>query len=68
MPATNGLYVLAVVLQPILGELDITMRPGEAAALDTSVPHWFGPAGEEPVEILSAPGGHGRRMHVRAVT
>jgi hypothetical protein len=32
----------------ILGEHDITMRPGEAAEFDTQLPHWFGPAGDEP--------------------
>ena len=32
----------------ILGEHDITMRPGEVAEFDTRLPHWFGPAGDEP--------------------
>jgi mannose-6-phosphate isomerase-like protein (cupin superfamily) len=50
----------------ILGEHDITMRPGEVAEFDTRLPHWFGPAGDEPVEILSVHGSHGERMHVRA--
>lgn len=50
----------------IRGEHDITMRPGEAAEFDTQLPHWFGPAGNEPVEILSVHGSHGQRMHVRA--
>ncbi len=42
------------------------MRPGEVAEFDTRVPHWFGPTGDEPVEILSVHGSHGQRMHVRA--
>jgi hypothetical protein len=42
------------------------MRPGEVAEFDTRVPHWFGPAGDEPVEILSVHGTQGQRMHVRA--
>jgi hypothetical protein len=42
----------------ILGEHDITMRPGEAAEFDTQLPRWFGPAGDELVEILSV---HGSR-------
>jgi transcriptional regulator with XRE-family HTH domain len=53
-------------MQLILGEHDITMRAGEVAEFDTRVPHWFGPAGDEPVEILSVHGSHGERMHVRA--
>ena len=40
--------------------------PGEVAEFDTRLPHWFGPAGDEPVEILSVLGRHGERMHVRA--
>lgn len=60
------LYVLSGTMQLILGEHDITMKPGEVAEFDTKVPHWFGPAGDEPVEILSVHGAHGKRMHVRA--
>jgi len=60
------LYVLAGEMRLILGEHDITMRPGEAAEFDTRLPHWFGPAGDAPVEILSIHGSDGRRMHVRA--
>jgi mannose-6-phosphate isomerase-like protein (cupin superfamily) len=50
----------------ILGEHDIVMRAGEVAEFDTRMPHWFGPTGDEPVEILSVHGAHGERMHVRA--
>ena len=50
----------------ILDEHDVTMRPGEAAEFDTQLPHWFGPADDELVEILSVHGSHGQRMHVRA--
>jgi transcriptional regulator with XRE-family HTH domain len=60
------LYVLAGELRLILGEHDITMRPGEVAEFDTRLPHWFGPAADEPVEILSLHGSQGQRMHVRA--
>ncbi len=60
------LYVLSGDMQLILGEHDITLQAGEVAEFDTSVPHWFGPAGDEPVEILSVHGSHGQRMHVRA--
>jgi transcriptional regulator with XRE-family HTH domain len=60
------LYVLAGRLRLILGEQDLTLQPGEVAEFDTSVPHWFGSADDEPVEVLSVHGSHGQRMHVRA--
>ena len=60
------LYVLSGQVRLILGEHDLTMQPGEVAEFDTRLPHWFGPAGDEPVEILSVHGSHGQRMHVRA--
>jgi transcriptional regulator with XRE-family HTH domain len=60
------LYVLSGEMRLILGEHDITMRPGEVAEFDTRLPHWFGPVGDEPVEILSVHGARGRRIHVRA--
>jgi hypothetical protein len=44
----------------------ITMGPGEVAEFDTRMPHWFGPVGDDPVEILSVHGSHGERMHVGA--
>jgi hypothetical protein len=42
------------------------MGPGEATEFDTAAPHWFGPAGDHPIEVLSLHGAHGERMHVRA--
>jgi len=36
------LHVLSGEMRLILGEHDITMRPGEAAEFDTQLPHWFG--------------------------
>jgi transcriptional regulator with XRE-family HTH domain len=60
------LYVLSGRLRLILGEHDITMSPGEVAEFDTRLPHWFGAAGRDPVEILSVHGSRGQRMHVRA--
>jgi transcriptional regulator with XRE-family HTH domain len=60
------LYVLSGEMRLILGEHDITMQPGEVAEFDTRLPHWFGPAGDEPVEILSVHGSQGQRMQVRA--
>ncbi len=60
------LYVLSGQLRLILAGHDITMGPGEVAEFDTSLPHWFGSASTEPVEILSLLGRHGERHHVRA--
>ena len=60
------LYVLSGEVRLIIGEHDLTMGPGEVAEFDTRLPHWFGPAGDEPVEISSVHGSHGQRMHVRA--
>jgi transcriptional regulator with XRE-family HTH domain len=60
------LYVLSGRMRLILGEHDITMGPGEVAEFDTRMPHWFGPAGDRPVEILSVHGSDGRRRHGRA--
>lgn len=60
------LYVLSGQMRLILGEHDLTMGPGEVAEFDTRLPHWFGPADDQPVEILSVHGSHGQRMHVRA--
>jgi len=60
------LYVLAGRLRLVLGEHDVVLRAGEAAEFDTRVPHWFGSAGGQAVEILSILGRQGERMHVRA--
>jgi quercetin dioxygenase-like cupin family protein len=60
------LYVLDGELRLLLADHDITMKPGEVAEFDTSLPHWFGPAGDRPVEILSLLGKQGERIHVRA--
>ncbi|MFF5724958.1 helix-turn-helix domain-containing protein [[Kitasatospora] papulosa] len=60
------LYVLSGRLRLKLAEHDLVLAPGEAAEFDTRLPHWFGPAGDEPVEFLSLFGPQGERMHVRA--
>ena len=59
------LYVLAGDLRPILGERELLLHPGEVAEFDTNEPHWFGPAGARPVEILHLFGPHGDKAHVR---
>lgn len=60
------LYVLDGRLRLVLGEHDIILTPGEAAEFDTRVPHWFGAAGPEAIELLSLFGPQGERVHVRA--
>jgi transcriptional regulator with XRE-family HTH domain len=60
------LYVLNGRLRLVLGEHDLILTPGEAAEFDTRVPHWFEPAGNQAVEILSLFGTQGERAHLRA--
>lgn len=60
------MYVLSGRLRLILAQHDVVLGQGEAAEFDTRMPHWFGAAGPEPVEILSLFGKQGERMHVRA--
>ena len=49
------LYVLSGCDES-LGEHDITMPPGEVAEFDTNFHIGFGPADDQPVEILSVHG------------
>lgn len=60
------IYVLSGRLRLVLGAHDVVLAPGEAAEFDTRVPHWFGSAGAEPVEVLSLFGPQGERLHLRA--
>jgi len=60
------LYVLSGKLRLVLGEHDLVLPPGEAAEFDTRVPHWFGSAGDGPVEFLTIFDRQGARIHVRA--
>ncbi|WP_246363561.1 helix-turn-helix domain-containing protein [Nonomuraea rhodomycinica] len=62
----DWVYVLNGELRLVLGEHDLTLRPGEAAEFDTRTPHWFGAGGAGPVEFLSLIGRQGERAHVRA--
>lgn len=59
------LYVLAGELRLILGAREFTLRPGEAAEFDTREPHWFGPTGPTPVEILHLFGPRGDQAVIR---
>ncbi|MGW0486362.1 helix-turn-helix domain-containing protein [Nonomuraea sp. NPDC003214] len=60
------MYVLSGRLRLLLADRDLVMKAGEAAEFDTRLPHWFGSADDQPVEILSLFGRQGERMHVRA--
>ena len=60
------LYVLNGKLRMVLGEHDVILKPGEAAEFDTRVPHWFGAADSEPVEVLVLFGKQGEKAHLRA--
>jgi mannose-6-phosphate isomerase-like protein (cupin superfamily)/DNA-binding XRE family transcriptional regulator len=60
------LYVLAGELRLLLGERELLLHPGEVAEFDTGTPHWFGPVGEQPVEILHLFGPQGDRARVRS--
>jgi mannose-6-phosphate isomerase-like protein (cupin superfamily) len=59
------LYVLSGTLRLLLGEHDVTLKPGEVAEFDTHVPHAFA-TGAEPAEVLCLFGPQGERLHVRA--
>ena len=59
------IYVLSGRMRLVLGNQDWVLGPGEVAAFDTTVPHWFGSTGEEPAEILSIFGRPGEPMTVR---
>jgi transcriptional regulator with XRE-family HTH domain len=60
------LYVLDGQLRLLLGDQDLVLQPGEAAEFSTLVPHWFGAAGDRPVEALTLFGRQGERAHLRA--
>ena len=56
------IYVLSGYMRFVLGNQDLVLGPGEVAAFDTKVPHWFGSTGDAPAEILSIFGRPGERM------
>ncbi len=62
------IYVLSGQMRFILGDQDLTLGPGEVAAFDTRVPHWFGSTGDAPAEILSIFGRPGERMTIRTTS
>ena len=66
-PVTPPFPAWALTDEALRSVARLLRRYHEAAAeFDTRVPHWFGSAGEGPVEFLSLFGPQGERMHVRA--
>ena len=59
------IYVLSGRMRLILEDQDLVLGPGDVAAFDTKVPHWFGSTGDAPAEILSIFGRPGERMTIR---
>jgi len=60
------IYVLSGHMRFILGDHDSVLGPGDVAAFDTTVPHWFGSTGTAPAEILSIFGRPGEPTTLRA--
>jgi transcriptional regulator with XRE-family HTH domain len=59
------IYVLSGQVRFVLGDNDSVLRPGDVAAFDTQVPHWFGSTGDRPAEILSIFERPGEQMNLR---
>jgi transcriptional regulator with XRE-family HTH domain len=58
------IYVLSGHMRFVLGDQDVVLGPGEVAAFDTTVAHWFGSTGTEPAEVISIFGRPGDPMTV----
>ena len=68
LPVHEGndwMYVLTGDMRLLLGEQDLTIRPGEAVEFTTWTPHWFG-AIDGPVELVAILGPHGERLHLHS--
>lgn len=59
------MYVLAGSVRLLLDEDEAVLDPGDAVEFDTGRRHWFGPAGEQEVEILHLFGPQGQRIRWR---
>ncbi|MFH9610908.1 helix-turn-helix domain-containing protein [Streptomyces sp. NPDC017448] len=60
----NWIYVLYGRLRITAGSAELVLKAGEAAEFDTSLPHAFSNAGDQPAEFLSLFGAQGERMRV----
>ena len=61
------LYVLAGRLRLVIGDREFSLDPGEVAEFDTTEPHWFGPEGDIPAEILHLFGPRGDQAVHRTI-
>ncbi|GGN09964.1 transcriptional regulator with XRE-family HTH domain [Actinoplanes campanulatus] len=61
-PGHAFFYVLAGTVRLLLGDRERLLKPGDNADFDAGSPHWFGPAGDSPAEILHLYGPHGDRF------
>lgn len=52
-PGSEWLIVLSGHLRLLVGTGESTLTAGEVASFDTTIPHWFGSADGQVVEILS---------------
>lgn len=59
------LFVLAGRARLVMAHHDVVLATGEAAEFDTQLPHWFGNADDDAVELLSLFGPQGERVHLR---
>ncbi|BCY14832.1 helix-turn-helix domain-containing protein [Actinoplanes sp. L3-i22] len=60
-PGHAWFYVLSGQVRLLLDDREQLLGPGDTAEFDTAEPHWFGPAGDRPAEILHLYGPHGDR-------
>jgi transcriptional regulator with XRE-family HTH domain len=60
------IYVLSGHMRFVLGDQESVLEPGDVAAFETTVPHWFGSTGIDPAEILSIFRRPGERTTSRA--
>jgi len=60
------IYVLNGRLRLVLDYNELVLLPGEAAEFDTRIPHWFGAADAEPVEISSVCSASKANAHISA--
>lgn len=68
LPVHEGrdwIYVISGNMRLLLGDDDLTIKPGEAVEFSTWTPHWFG-AIDGPVELLLIVGPQGEQVHVHA--
>jgi transcriptional regulator with XRE-family HTH domain len=61
------LYVLVGELRVVLPGEELVVTAGDAVEFDASRPHWFGPADEHPVEVISILSHRGRPIRRHAV-